>query len=90
MEHRTPELCLGRDRGGLWCVHPGSQHSVSVLRHVEDHLLLAHGGHGPVQHQLPPLRRAQVLVSFLGHPQASDVCCFIFFPNCPKAKVALL
>uniref|UniRef100_A0A8I3PE02 Lysine demethylase 4D n=1 Tax=Canis lupus familiaris TaxID=9615 RepID=A0A8I3PE02_CANLF len=33
-----------------------------VLRHVEDRLRLAHGGHGPVQHQLPALRAAQDLV----------------------------
>lgn len=71
MEHRTSEFYLGRDRGRLWCVHPGGQHSVSVLRHVEDHILLAHGGHGPVQHQLPPLWRAQVLVSSLGPLQAN-------------------
>lgn len=30
---------------------------------MEDNLLLAHRGHGPVQHQLPPLWRAQILVS---------------------------
>lgn len=63
MEHRPPELHPGRHRGGLRCFHTGGQHSVSLLWDVEDHLLLAHRGHGPVQHQLPSLWRAQVLVS---------------------------
>lgn len=63
MEHRPPELHPGRHRGGLWRFHSGGQHSVSLLWDVEDHLLLAHRGHGPVQHQLPSLWGAQVLVS---------------------------
>lgn len=62
MEHRALELNLGCDRGGLWCVYSGSKHTLSVLWNVEDQLLLAHGGHGPLQHQLPALWRAQILV----------------------------
>ena len=63
MEHWPPEFYLGCYWGGLWCIHPGRQHPISVLWHVEDHFLLAHRRYGPVQHQLSPLWRAQVLVS---------------------------
>ena len=42
--------------------HWGREHPIPVLRHVEDILCLAHRRHGPVQHQLPALRRTQILV----------------------------
>ena len=34
----------------------------AAFRHVEGSILLAHGGHGPLQHQLHPLWQAQDLV----------------------------
>lgn len=63
VEHWPPELHPRRHRRGLRGFHTGGQHSVSILWHVEDHLLLAHWRYGPVQHQLPSFWRAQVLVS---------------------------
>lgn len=63
VEHRPPELNIGCHWRGLRYINSRGQHSISLLWHVEDNLLLAHRGHGPVQHQLPPLWRAQVLVS---------------------------
>jgi len=37
-------------------------HVVLVLWYVEDHVPLAHGGHGPLRHQLPALWCSKVLV----------------------------
>ena len=54
--------CLGhrgaRQRHHYW----GCQHAILVLWYVEDHLCMAHRGHGSLQHQLLALWRAQVMV----------------------------
>ena len=46
----------------LWDQDWGGQHSVPLLRYVEDHFCLAYRGHGSVQHQLSALWSPQVLV----------------------------
>ena len=46
----------------LTSIYTGKTIALTILRHVEDILCLAHRRHGLVQHQLPALRRAQVLV----------------------------
>lgn len=33
-----------------WHHHRGGEHALPVLWHVEDHVRLAHRGHGPLQH----------------------------------------
>ena len=62
VEYWPAENHPGLGGKGEWDHHRGCEHPVPVLRHVEDILCLAHRRHGLVQHQLPALRRAQVLV----------------------------
>lgn len=65
VEHRPSKHSPGHGGAGVWDRHRGSEHTVPVLRHVENHLCVAHGGHGPLQHQLPAFRATKVLVSIL-------------------------
>lgn len=62
VEYWPAENNPGLGGKGEWDHHRGCEHPVPVLWHVEDILCLAHWRHGPVQHQLPALRRTQVLV----------------------------
>lgn len=47
---------------GEWHQDQRREHTISVLWDVEEHICLAHWRHGPLQHQLSTLWRAQVLV----------------------------
>ena len=62
MKTLKPGNHSGPAGAGVWSGHRRRQHPVPVLRHVEDRLRLAHGGHGPLQHQLPALWGAQDVV----------------------------
>ena len=62
LEHQRPRHDPGLRQRGLRGQDRGRQHGLPVLRHVEDNVRLAHGGHGPVQHQLPSLWRTQDVV----------------------------
>lgn len=71
MEHRTSQHhsghCGERERDQ----DQRSQHTISVFWDVEECLRMAHRGHGSVQHQLPALWRAKVLVQLLIHPRTA-------------------
>ena len=54
--HSPPSVLI---QGLAWC-----QHTVSVFRHVARDVRMACRGHGPLQHQLHPLWRPQVLVCY--------------------------
>lgn len=63
VEHWPPQHTAGYGGAGVWHRHWGCQHSLPLFWHVEDHIRLAHWGHGSLQHQLPALWTVQVLVS---------------------------
>ena len=65
VEHWPPQHVAGYGGAGVRHRYWGCQYSLYVFRHVEDHICMAHWGHGPLQHQLPALRTAQVLVSHI-------------------------
>lgn len=48
-----------------WHHYWGCQYTLLVFWHVEDHLCMAHWGHGPLQYQLLALWRAQIMVKTL-------------------------
>lgn len=62
VEYWSSEHYFGHGRERKWGHNKRSKHSVSLFRDVEEHVCLAHRGHGSLQHQLPSLRRTQVLV----------------------------
>lgn len=62
MEHKPPGHDPGLCERRLRNLHRGREHGIPLLRHVEDHLRLAHRRHGPLLHQLPALRRPENLV----------------------------
>ncbi|KAI5126081.1 Lysine-Specific Demethylase 4C [Manis pentadactyla] len=51
-EPQTPGNHSGPARAGVWGGHRRRQHTLPVLQHVEDHVCMAHRGHGLLQHQL--------------------------------------
>lgn len=62
VEHLPFRHHIGHCGTWKWHYHWGRQYTLPVFWHVEDHICLAHGGHGPLQHQLLALWRTQVLV----------------------------
>lgn len=62
VEYWSSEHYSGHGGERKWGHDKRSKHSVSLFWHVEEHVCLAHRGHGSLQHQLPSLRRTQVLV----------------------------
>lgn len=64
MEHRTSQHHSGHRGEWEWYQDQRSQHTLPLFWHVEECLCMAHRGHGSVQHQLPALWRAKILVQY--------------------------
>lgn len=62
VEHLSFRYYIGHCGTWKWDYHWGRQYTLPVFWYVEDHICLAYGGHGPLQHQLLALWRTQVLV----------------------------
>ncbi len=79
MEYWPSQHYFGHCGEREWNHNQRSQHSISLLRDVEEHIRLAHRGHGSLQHQLPALRRTQVLVmSQLNLVFGQHFCCYYY------------
>lgn len=63
VEHLPFRHHIGHCGTWKWHHHWGRQYTLPLFWHVEDHICLAHRGHGPLQHQLLALWRTQVLVN---------------------------
>jgi len=62
VEYQLPWNNPGPDQEWDWHPHRRRQHGISVLWDVEVTVPMAHGGHGPLQYQLPTLWSSEVMV----------------------------